>query len=244
MKPSREELAAFADGELDPARRAEIEAMMEKDTGLAAEVAAHHALKARLAAHFDPILSHPLPERLTAPLHRNEPQVIDFAAESAKRTARRHLPRWSYFAAPAVAAALALAVFVPGRQAAPGADYADPQLATVLDSQLSGPPAAGNPTRVLISFKDSSGEFCRAFNGQAQSGIACRDQNGWRLAHLGPGYATSNSEYRQAGSADAALMKAAQNMAAGPALDASAEQAARQSDWLPSSQAGKPQDRP
>jgi AraC-like DNA-binding protein len=49
MTISREELAAFADGELDTGREAEIAAAVAADPALAAQVEAHRALKARLA---------------------------------------------------------------------------------------------------------------------------------------------------------------------------------------------------
>ena len=77
MSVTREELAAFADGELDPARADEVAAAVEADPALAEQVRAHRALKARLSAHFAPIMEAPLPESLAAPL---QPKVVDFAA--------------------------------------------------------------------------------------------------------------------------------------------------------------------
>ena len=243
MTVSREELAAYADGELDAGRAAEVAALVDADPKLARQVAAHRAMKAQLSAHFAPILDQPVPERLTTlltPADRQvidfaaERQVIDFAAERGRRAQRRGLPRWSYFAAPAMAAALALALFIPrGGGNSPMGDYANAQLASALDSQLAAQQGGGAATRILISFQNRKGEYCRAFSDPAQSGIACRDPSGWRLADLGPGSAAGGASYRQAGSDFAALMAKAQDMAAGPALDASAEQAARTRDWLP-----------
>ena len=93
------------------------------------------ALKGRLAAHFAPILDAPLPERLTAPLAAADTKVVDFAAARQKRT-RRSIPRWSWLVGPALAASLALAVFMPRGGAEPEG-YADPQLASALDKARS-----------------------------------------------------------------------------------------------------------
>jgi hypothetical protein len=73
--------------------------------------------------------------------------------------------------------------------------------------------------------------YCRAFSAPGQSGIACRDSQGWRLRELGAGEAERSGEYRQAGSSDAALLEAAQGMAAGPALDAAQEENAKARHW-------------
>ena len=234
MKPTKEELAAFADGELDAARTAQIAAILEGDPELAREVAAHRALRDRLGAHFAPILDQPVPGRLSDAVASKKPEVVDFAAAHAKREQRRSLPRWTYFAAPAMAAALALALFLPRGGGGPGGAYASPELADTLNTQVVSQQAGGSPTRILISFQNHQGEFCRAFSDPSQSGIACRDPQGWRLADLREGSSTQATTYRQAGSDDAALMAKAQDMAAGPALDANQVLAARQHDWLPS----------
>ena len=47
MTVTREELAAFADGELDPAREAEVAAAVAADPELEAQLEAHRTLRAR-----------------------------------------------------------------------------------------------------------------------------------------------------------------------------------------------------
>lgn len=222
MTVTREELAAFADGELDAAREAQVAAAIAADPQLKAEVDAHRELKAKLGAHFAPILDAPLPERLTAPLQRREAEIIDFAAARNRRIAR-----WSWIAAPALAAALALAVFMPRGNAG----YARGDLAETLDTQLVSAQPAGAPTRILLSFQDEAGSYCRAFAGEAQSGIACRDAKGWRLVTEEDGVAAQSSEYRMASATAAEVLERAQAMAAGPALDAREEQAAKTRGW-------------
>jgi anti-sigma factor RsiW len=221
MSVTREELAAYADGELDAVRDAEVAAAVAADPVLDAQVRAHRALKERLGAHFAPIMNAPLPERLTAPLRREEADIIDFAAARERR-----IRRWSWIAAPALAASLALAVFLPRDD-----DYAGGALAETLDAQLVAAQPADAPTRILLSFRDQAGSYCRAFAGEAQSGIACRDAEGWRLVTEGEGAAGQTGEYRMAGNPAAELLERAQAMAAGPALDAGEERAAKVRGW-------------
>ena len=224
MNVTREELAAFADGELDPGREAEVAAAVVADPALAGEVRAHRALKQRLGARFAPIMDQSPPERLTA-LLRPEPTVIDFAAARERRV--RSLPRWSWIAGPALAASLALAVLLPRG----GGDYADGALAETLEGQLVAVQSADAPTRILLSFRDGEGAFCRAFAGEAQSGIACRDDEGWRMRMTGAGVSAQQGDYRMAGNPAAEVLERAQAMAAGPALDAAQERQARSRGW-------------
>ena len=227
MSVTREELAAFADGELDAVRAAEIAAAIDADPALQAQLGAHRALQERLSTHFAPIIDAPLPGRLTAAL-RPEPRVIDFAAAREKRERARTLPRWTWFAGPALAASLALAVLLPR---GPGEGYADGALAETLDGQLVAAQSADASTRILLSFRDGEGAFCRAFAGEAQSGIACRDAEGWKLRFEGEGVAVQGSDYRMAGTPAAVVFERAQAMAAGPALDADAEKRAQARGW-------------
>jgi hypothetical protein len=226
MTVTREEIAAFADGQLDRAREAEVAALVAADPALAEQVRGHRALRERLAGHFAPILDAPLPERLTAPL-TERPEVIDLAAAREKRERARVLPRWSWLAGPALAASLALAVFLPRG----GSDYADGALASALDTQLVAAQEAGAPNRILLSFRDEGGAFCRAFAGEAQSGIACREDEGWRLRMTAPGAPAQQTDYRMADNPSAEVLERAQAMAAGDALDAEEERAAQARGW-------------
>lgn len=222
MSVTPEELAAYADGELDAAREMNVAAAVAADPALEAQVRAHRALRARLGAHFAPIMDAPLPERLTAPLRGQQAEIIDLAAARERRS-----PRWSWMVAPALAASLALAVFLPRG----GDDYASGTLADTLDAQLVAAQPADAPTRILLSFRDESGSYCRAFAGAAQSGIACRDAEGWRLVTEGEGAPAQKGEYRMAGNPAAEMLERAQAMAAGPALDAAQEEAAKARGW-------------
>jgi anti-sigma factor RsiW len=226
MEMTREELAAFADGELDAARSAEVAAAVAADPLLAEEVRAHRALRARLQAHFAPILEQPLPEGLTDALRPASDPVVSLAEARDKR--RAPVPRWLWLAGPALAASLVLAVFVPRGG---GDGYADDALAAALGKQLVATQGADAEPRILLSFRDQEGSYCRAYAGAEQSGIACRDVNGWRLRVTGAGAAAQTGEYRMAGNPAAHVLARAQVMAAGRALDADAERVARARGW-------------
>jgi hypothetical protein len=227
MTVTREELAAFADGELEAARVAELAAEVAADPALQAEVAAHRALKARLGGHFAPILEAPVPDKLTALLETHTDTIVSFTAAKGRRERARTLPRWTWFAGPALAASLALAVFLPRG----GSDYAEGALAETLDGQLVASQDIDASTRILLSFRNKAGDYCRAFAGEAQSGIACRDDDGWRLDMTAPGAPRESGDYRMAGTPAGAVMERAQALADGPALDAAQEQAAKARGW-------------
>jgi hypothetical protein len=229
MSVTREELAAFADDELVGPRRSEVVAAIEAEPALAVEVARHRALKKTLSAHFAPILDEPLSETLTALLGRHEPKVADFTA-ARQRRAVRGIPRWSWLVGPALAASLALAVFLP-RGGAEAEGYAGPRLAAALNDQLVATQARGAPIRILLSFRAQGGQFCRAFSGDTQSGIACKDPRGWKLGMSEAGSAVRGGDYRMSSSTGAAIMAKAQSMAIGPALDAREEESARGRGW-------------
>lgn len=236
MTITPERLAAFADGELPDAEARAVETLVAQDAELARQVAAHRALRQRLSAHYAPILNAPLPDQMVARLAQPEAQVVNFVKARETRDSRRGMPRWTWIVGPALAASLVLAVVQPGQDKrdttlVDGRAYAAGPLAETLDSQLSANQPASAQTRILISFKDSAGAYCRGFSGKVHGGIACRDQKGWALRKLIGGAKSEGGDYRQAGSQDAELMTLAQDMAPEGALDAEQEQAAKAKGW-------------
>ena len=238
MNITDETLAAYADGELDGAEAAQVAAAVSADPALAAKIEAHRALKARLAAHYAPLAKQAVPPHLAALLsgaqdkdEQSRGEVISFAAERQKRGLVPALRRWGPIAGPALAASLVLAVLQPWSGGS-AEGYADPALATVLDTQLAANQPAGAKTRVLISFEREGGGLCRAWRGETQGGIACHDDTGWKVEQQFALGGAQSSEFRQAGS-EADLLAAVQDMAAGGALDAVQEQAARDRNWQP-----------
>jgi len=232
MTVTPEELAAYADDQLDQAARARVAEAVAADPVLARQVERHQALKAKLAAHYAPVLEAPLPAALVAAVEDGG-RVVSLSEARARRNRRF---AWGGGVALALAASLTLAVVLQhpaGDAALPG--YASGELAGALDTHLPGEAPQGAPVRVVISFADASGALCRGYDAGQGSGIACHDSTGWRLQRqVESSSATpqdASAQYRQAGSADATLMAMAQDMAHGPALDPAAERAARAAGW-------------
>lgn len=240
MSISPEELTAFADGQLEGEAHARVAAAIEADPELARQVAAHRALAEKLSGHFAPILDQPVPDKLTAMLtgaQDSEPEgpaeVVDFAAAKERAEAKRRLPAlgsgWGWGGG-AIAAALVAAIVLNTGDSAPNATYADAQLASALNTQLVAVQSTGADTRILLSFRNESGEYCRAFTQAEASGIACRDDSGWRQEAIGEGSSDSETEFRMAGS-EAEILAAAQDMASDGALTAEEEVEAAANDW-------------
>ena len=227
-----EMLMAYVDGELDLVSAKRVERAAAGDPELAAEIARHRALRDRLRREFDSLASAAPPEAMVA-LLRDSAKVASLQPERRKRAP---LLRWT-MAGGAVAAALALGIVIG--QSVPGADgfatrggtlVARGETARALDAQL----AAASPdasTRILLSFRNAEGRYCRAFETRTQAAIACREGGDWQVHTLRTVDAAQATEYRQAGSASAALMADAQEMMAGGPLDAAAERAAIAGKW-------------
>ena len=226
-----EQLAAFADGELSEFEAAQVRRAVEADPALARQLAALEGLKSALSAHYDPILAEPVPSALSDPIAQAG-KVIDFKAAREVRRRWFQRPAVRYAALPALAASLVLVIFVGRGGDGGAAGYAEPQLAAALDGTPSGQ-AAGDGTKMLLSFRNQAGSACRAYSGSAGAGIACHEDKGWKVVKSGADGAGSGSEYQQAGSDDADIMAAAQDMAAAGAMAPEEEEAARKSGWKP-----------
>lgn len=231
MTIAPEDIAAFADGELSSDREAEVAAAVAADPVFAEQVERHKSLKAMLGGHYAPVLDQPVPDRLATMLAQSQgAEVVDFAAARKKRESLKRLPHWGWLSGPALAASLALAVFLPG-QGVESSAYAGTQLAAILDDRLVADQSQTDETRLLLSFRTEEGRYCRAFSASGGGGIACRDDRGWKLRVVGEGSEGASTDYRMAGAGDADILALAQDIAAGPALDAEAERAARVQGW-------------
>lgn len=102
---SDDRLMAFADGEGDDAERSAIAQAIDRDPAMAARVARHRALRANIAAAFEPVLDEPLPRQLAALVDdpatsRNVAPVITLATVRAARlpgvgdSTRARQPSW------------------------------------------------------------------------------------------------------------------------------------------------------
>lgn len=227
MSIDPELLMAYADGELGPIEAKRVERAIAANPALGEEVARHRALRAKLDGHFAAVAQEPVPEHLAAMLRA---RVVDLPAR--RRTVR--MPAWAPWSG-AVAAALVLGLCV-GKglpvqgvvRTHDGKLYAAGSLAEVLDQQLA---ANGGAVQMVVSFRDREGRYCRVFRSQPADGIACHEEKGWALRQTMGGSRASTGGYAQAGSADPALMAAAQELMAGDPLDAAAEARARAAGW-------------
>lgn len=232
MSVTREQIAAYADGELTGAELAEVEAALAADPALAEQVERHRELKKRLGAHFAPFAEQPVPERLTTLLQTGAESagVVSFAAERRRRGLAPMVRRWAPIAGPALAASLVLALWQPWRGGDVPDGYAQGELATALDTQLVASQGLAVEPRILLTFRDRAGQYCRVYREARTGGIACHDETGWKIEReLGAGLAQT-TDYRQAGS-DTRILAAAQEMSVGEALDAVAEAEARDRGW-------------
>jgi hypothetical protein len=234
---TREMLMAYADGELDEIGARQVERAIAEDSQLARQLEAERALGSQLRDHFPPIADEPVPQAWTdmiAAAAEEDGKVVGLAEARRERAATAAVPRWG--TGIAIAASLVLGVML-GTQLSregpvaesDGALFASANLKQALDTQLASDPPEG--IRMLASFQRESGEYCRVFSGAALSGIACHADKGWRIERLRSGGEAGTAQYRQAGSAEAELMAAAQDMAAGEPLDAAEEEAARSQGW-------------
>lgn len=227
MSIDPEMLMAYADGELGPIEAKRVERAMAADPALAEQVAQHRALRAALNAHFAPVSQEPVPDRLAAVLKSN---VVELPLPQKRAEAGGWL-RWGG----AIAASLVLGLAIghgwqtEGVVRTQGGQlYAAGTLATALDGELAANQGA---VRVPVSFRDTRGDYCRVFTSNTADGIACRDAQGWALRQTRAGAAGAKTDYSQAGSADPALMAAAQEMMAGDPLDAAGEARAKAAGW-------------
>lgn len=229
-------LLAWLDGELPPGEAARVAAAVAADPELAALAEAHRALAARLRGGLDAVLAEPVPARLMAAVAQPMASVTDLAAVRAARAASPPPPRRWWPQVTALAASLALGLFVgrtslqaPGLMVSgPGGMQASGVLAVALNDQLAGAPVAG-PVRVAISFRDRQGRLCRSWQAQAQEGIACRAGDGWAVTAALARTAEPGGDYRMAaGSPVAGLVD---SMIAGEPLDAAQERAAQARGW-------------
>ena len=191
MKPAEIEdtmLMAYADGELDAATAARVEAALEQDETLAERLGLFLSTRNALRSAFDPPPPvSPALEAAVRAMAAPAPQVVSLSARRAARAG------W----VPAVAAAcLALVVGLGAGwglrgpvapDAAPGLALAEgvPGVLASLASGQSLDLPDGHRVTVLASFEDANGTFCREIAqdgaGGAVLAVACRSADAWEL---------------------------------------------------------------
>jgi hypothetical protein len=221
---AEERLIAYVDGELTLRERAAFEAEMAADSALAAQVAQHRRLAARVSEAYAPVLEEPVPPQLVA------------LASAANDAGRRPLalPQWAAMAACLVVGVLGGRAFWPDNAplAVRGGELvARGGLAKALTTQLASEPGA---VKIGLSFRTRDGRYCRTFESAADhlAGLACRRDGGW-VAQTATAWAPqAATDYRTAASATPpAVLSTVDALISGEALDAAAERAARDGGW-------------
>lgn len=254
MKITEELLMAYADGELDAAAAAEVDAAITADPALAQAVARHRALRRQLRDAFAPALDESVPEHLMALVRApvaatgGAPVAAPAAASGTAPVAdvvplrprrRWALPEWAGMAAAlALGVALSQAFLAPApvdlRTADGGALRADGALAQALDRQLAADNTPAGRIAVGLSFRDGSGAYCRSFvlrDARPLAGLACRADDGWHVPITSEAEADPGELRQAAASLPPAVLLAVETRLAGDTLDADAERRARDAGW-------------
>ena len=247
MNWSDDTLMAYADDELVPAARAELESAMAIDVNLRKRVAVLQSQRDRVRAAYVPVLDEPTPDRLSALLAAPTPApaVISLDAARGARSAPRPTGRsglsWAQWGG--MAASVVLGVLVGTNFPRGSADgshlamqdgrlVAGPLVAQALNTQLASEPVAGGVVAVQISFIDQDGNVCRTFSSGAVAGLACRQGDAWAVQTVVAAERPAGGAMRQAASAlPRALLDAVDARIAGTALDAGGEKQARERGW-------------
>ena len=250
MTFSDDVLMAYADGELDLRTRAQVEDAMAADPQIASRVATHQALRKTLQSGFEKVLDEPIPDRLITAARatsrvRSENRVV--VPLRPRRPRAGALPRWASPGWGAIAASFVLGALVwhfgtdwyssgpvterDGQLLAAGA------LDKALSNQLASAQAAQAPVQIGVSFRSKGGKYCRTFQLREHTnlaGLACREQDNWKLEALAQSDASpdSHSDFRPAASAlPPPIAQAVDQAIDGEPLDAKAEAQARTNQW-------------
>jgi hypothetical protein len=244
MTLTDETLMAYADGEVDAETRAVIESAMREDSEVRSRVERHRALREAVHGAFSAVLDEPAPDRLIAAARGQR-------AGAGLLRARVRSPLGSRRWQPAAMAASLLIGLGLGyigwhnantlvKSDSSGGLIAGAGLAEALSNQLAADRAAASVAMTGISFRNKTGDYCRTFSltgADPSSGLACREGGSWKIKVLAQSAqpAGNASNFRQAGSADSAAVRAAvEESIAGEPLDQAGEIAARRNGWAAS----------
>jgi hypothetical protein len=241
-----ETLMAYADGELDAARRAEIGAALAKDPALAQRVETHRALSARLAGAYAPVLDSTVPDKLRAAARGPAPTTSSSnVVQFPKRAAQAPASPWRAREWFAVAASLTLGLFISWRVFAPGgaglmdssggALVARGELANALDAQLASDKTAARVVSIGLTFRTSDGSYCRNFalRDAQTAGLACRVGAEWQIPVTAATLFPQGELTQASGAIPPSILAAIESRISGDPLDAAGEANAARNGWQP-----------
>lgn len=222
---------SWLDGELSPDEALEMERSVAADPALRTLAEQHRALRQTLGDTFRAVSSAPLPQRLQEAT-RPTADVVDLA------TARDRRP-WSWGTqAAAMAACVALGLFAGATLLAPqssiafddGRLVAAGELDRALSTQLASAEQPGD-TRIALTFRANDGSYCRSFTSEGSAGLACREDDRWRIRGLFSSGEGQAADYRMAAGQDPRLLELIDGTIAGEPLGADAEAELSQRGW-------------
>jgi hypothetical protein len=246
VKYDDETLMAYADGEFDEAKRAEIAAAVEKDPELGSRVQQFRSLRTEIAGAYSAVLDQPVPDRLRDAARdaakspaSSKGNVVQFPTRGTRAPPAPWRGR-EWFA---MAASLVLGVLLSWKFLVPGGDVvtrdgsllARGELARALDSQLASTQGPDSAVFINVSFKATDGSYCRSFVARDSStaGVACRAGEDWRVGILST-VELPQGDLRQAAAAlPVTLINYVESRMAAEALDVEGEAAARDRGWAP-----------
>lgn len=248
MKLSNEVVMAYVDGELDADDSAMVERAMRDDAEVASAVASARALRDRIRQAYAPVLDEPVPARLLAAANAGiespagdsgnvVPLRLSSAATAPPGRAWR-LPHWAALAASLLLGVLMAPLLSPKRSPAMldssgGALVAAGELARTLGTRIAADRAQG-VVAVGLSFRGADGRYCRTFTlggAGAMTGLACRDDQAWRVVALGESRSDVGELRRATSALPPAILAEVDARLRGEPLDEEGERKARDAGW-------------
>lgn len=188
-----ETLMAFADGELDEATSARLEAALEADEALAERLAVFFESRTLVAGALKPLIDEPVPEALLESVRRMADDARSRETKTGNVVSLRPKPqqetrRWLMpLAASIVAVITGVVGFTVGRNLDSSTPDSTAQIAVLLDREASGQDIAlgtsGETLHVIATFRDKNGSLCREYELKQASNstvsVACRQDGTW-----------------------------------------------------------------
>ncbi len=228
-RPSDEQLSAWLDGALPPEEMALVEAAVAADPALAERAAAWQETDRRIVGAFAPIAQQPVDAEMLDRLGLAKPPAPQPANDNPPWWRRHALPLGGAIAASLVAVAVLLQTGSPVPSSDQGISLALETTPSLSTSRL----ADGRELRPLLTVRSADGRYCREYQLGKESGLACRDSEGWKVeatASAQPS-AKPGEAVLAGGTGNTALDAAYSRIGAGDPLDAAAEAALLKNQW-------------
>ena len=231
METSKEILDAYVDGQLPPGEMERVAAMLTVRPDLEAYVAQQEKLRIRLK--LEAVLAAPLPERLLNAVHRSP---VSWRWRLSRLLDRDFMIRSLAPACVALAVGLLVGTALqPARDlglSGSGQIVAQGALGRALTTKLASAGYDGRGARIGISFRNHAGEDCRTFTSGNIAGLACHQNDAWRITALVTQLPQASGDYRMAGSEmPGAIRQAVEAAIDGAPYDAGAEARAQARGW-------------